>query len=120
MGAGDMKIYLDDVRQAPPGWVRTHWPDEVYELLLTGTVTEVSLDHDLGDDARGTGYDVIAWIEEAMHLRQFSPPKIWIHSANSSARLRMQAGVVAIENWASLHNQTLANRRNVPRYFETK
>jgi hypothetical protein len=29
-------------------------------------VQELSLDHDLGDDARGTGYDVILWIEEAV------------------------------------------------------
>ncbi|HHQ4547340.1 MULTISPECIES: cyclic-phosphate processing receiver domain-containing protein [Aeromonas] len=30
--------------------------------LETETVTEISLDHDLGDDDRGTGYDVILWI----------------------------------------------------------
>jgi len=74
-----------------------HWPNEAIALLETGAVKEISLDHDLGDDARGTGYDVILWIEEAVALRGFKPPKIGVHSANSSARLKMLAGIAAIE-----------------------
>jgi hypothetical protein len=57
-----MKAFLDDCRPAPVGWVATRWPDEVITLLEIGGVTEISLDHDLGDDERGTGYDVLAWI----------------------------------------------------------
>lgn len=52
---------------------------------------ELSLDHDHGDDERGTGYDVVLWIEEAVMTRGFKPPKITVHSANSSARIKMQA-----------------------------
>lgn len=66
-------------------------------LLQTGQVTELSLDHDLGDDEHGTGYDVVLWIEEAVALRGFMPPKILVHSANSSARQKMLAGIQAIE-----------------------
>ena len=66
-------------------------------LLQTGQVTELSLDHDLGDDERGTGYDVVLWIEEEVALRGFTPPKIFVHSANSSARQKMLAGIQAIE-----------------------
>ncbi|WP_439037769.1 cyclic-phosphate processing receiver domain-containing protein [Agarivorans sp. QJM3NY_25] len=33
-------------------------------MLKTGEVTEISLDHDLGNDDHGTGYDVVLWIEE--------------------------------------------------------
>jgi hypothetical protein len=95
-----MRVYLDDERPTPTGWVRTLWPDETIALLETGQVTELSLDHDLGDDARGTGYDVILWIEEAVALRGFIPPKIAVHSANSSARMKMQAGIAAIEKLA--------------------
>lgn len=69
-----MKVFLDDERNTPDGWVRTYWPDEVITLLETGQVTELSLDHDLGDDSHGTGYDVILWIEEAVALRGFMPP----------------------------------------------
>uniref|UniRef100_UPI002D1FAF87 cyclic-phosphate processing receiver domain-containing protein n=2 Tax=Vibrionaceae TaxID=641 RepID=UPI002D1FAF87 len=63
-----MKVYLDDERKTPNGWVRAYWPEEVFQYLETGNVTELSLDHDLGDDTRGTGYDVILWIEKEIHV----------------------------------------------------
>lgn len=92
-----MKVFLDDVREAPPGWIRVHWPDEAIRLLETGEVDELLLDHDLGDDERGTGYDVLLWIEEAVVLRGFRPPVISVHSSNPAARQRMQAAIAAIE-----------------------
>lgn len=95
-----MKVFLDDERETPPGWIRARWPDEVITLLEAGGVTELSLDHDLGDDARGTGYDVIRWIEEAVALREFVPPTIYVHSANSSARERMRLGIESIQRLA--------------------
>lgn len=91
-----MKVYLDDERPTPPGWVATRWPDEVIHLLKSGQVTELSLDHDLGDDERGTGYDVVLWIEEAVFARGFEPPKMKVHSANSSARIKMERGIQSI------------------------
>ena len=92
-----MKVYLDDVREAPSGWTRAYWPEEVIELLQRGDVSELSLDHDLGDDSRGTGYDVVRWIEEAVVLRNFTAPRIIVHSANPVARDRMQRGIEAIQ-----------------------
>ncbi|MBW6123127.1 hypothetical protein KZ843_09540 [Pseudomonas aeruginosa] len=91
-----MKVFLDDERSTPEGWVRTFWPDETIELLKGGSVTELSLDHDLGDDDRGTGYTVLLWLEEQVALNGIVPPTIRIHSANSSARLKMEAAVVTI------------------------
>ncbi|HPF39537.1 MAG TPA: hypothetical protein PK093_12905 [Phycisphaerae bacterium] len=95
-----MRVYLDDERATPAGWTRVYWPDEAIALLETGGVTELSLDHDLGDDDRGTGYDVVLWIEKAVATRGFRPPKIIVHSANTSARLKMEAGIRAIERMA--------------------
>jgi len=95
-----VKVYLDDERETPPGWRRVYWPDEAIALLKTGEVSEISLDHDLGDDERGTGYDVVTWIEEAVVLHGFKPPIMHVHSANSSARIKMQAGIDAIERRA--------------------
>ena len=92
-----MKVFLDDERIAPVGWTPVRWPDEAIALLEQGDVDEISLDHDLGDDQRGTGYDVILWIEEAVALRAFVPPLIRVHTANSSARQKMLAGIAAIE-----------------------
>ncbi|MEO3988171.1 cyclic-phosphate processing receiver domain-containing protein [Plesiomonas shigelloides] len=94
-----MRIFLDDERVIPPGWVRAYWPDEAIKLLEKGGVTEISLDHDLGDDTRGTGYDVIVWIEEAVITRGFIPPIIKVHSANSSAKVKMQLGIDNINRY---------------------
>ena len=93
-----MKVYLDDERQTPEGWVRVYWPEDAIVLLEKGDVEEISLDHDLGDDEHGTGYDVLLWIEEAVFTRGFKPPKIYVHSANVSAREKMERGIKAIEN----------------------
>lgn len=91
-----MRVYLDDMRPTPEGWTLVRWPDEAIALLETGDVEEISLDHDLGDDQRGTGYHVLLWIEEAVATRGFRPPRIHVHSANSSARQKMEAAVAAI------------------------
>ena len=94
-----MKLYLDDERKTPVGWVRVFWPDEAIAWLKTEMVTEISLDHDLGDDDRGTGYDVILWIENEVMTNNFIPPQINIHSANVSARIKMELGIMAINNF---------------------
>ncbi|MBC3917833.1 hypothetical protein H8L32_10145 [Undibacterium sp. CY18W] len=91
-----MKVFLDDERQTPEGWIRVYWPKEAINLLETGQVQIISLDHDLGDDERGTGYDVITWLEEAVITRGFIPPEMRVHSANSSARQKMEMGIQSI------------------------
>ena len=98
-----MKVYLDDERATPEGWTRVYWPSEAVELLKSGRVTEISLDHDLGNDERGTGYDVVLWIEEQVVLHGFVPPKMSVHSANVSARTKMEAGIRAIMTRANDH-----------------
>ena len=94
-----MKLYLDDERKTPVGWIRVFWPDEAIAWLKTEMVTEISLDHDLGDDDRGTGYDVILWIENEVMTNNFIPPQINIHLANVSARIKMELGIMAINNF---------------------
>jgi hypothetical protein len=91
-----MKVFLDDARSPPEGWHLEYWPAEAIALLKTNTVADLSLDHDLGDDLRGTGYDVLLWIEEAVALADFKPPQITIHSANPASRLRIDAAVMSI------------------------
>lgn len=101
-----VKVWLDDIRPAPAGWIRTYWPEEVIALLKTGDVEEISLDHDLGDalntppgGKERTGYDVLTWMEEAVLTEGFAPPVINIHTANIVAEARMRACVKAMENW---------------------
>ncbi|MCK8102238.1 cyclic-phosphate processing receiver domain-containing protein [Pseudoalteromonas sp. 2CM36K] len=91
-----MNVYLDDERETPTGWFRAYWPSEVIKLLKTGKVKLLSLDHDLGNDNKGTGYDVLLWIEQAVFIDGFVPPKIAVHSANSSARIKMERAITQI------------------------
>jgi len=100
-----MKVYLDDERTTPAGWIRVYWPQEAIDLLKTGNVSEISLDHDLGNDDRGTGYDVVLWVEEQVVTRGFSPPKMSVHSANPSARLKMESGIRSIEARANISHK---------------
>jgi len=95
-----MRVFLDDERAPPDGWTLVRWPDEAIELLKTGDVEIISLDHDLGDDSIGTGYDVVLWIEEQVAMNKMVPPIIKVHSANTSARIKMLAGIEAIARLA--------------------
>jgi hypothetical protein len=95
-----VKLWLDDVRPAPTGWTRVRWPSEAIELLAMGCVAEVSLDHDLGDDQRGTGYDVLLWIERAVAQDSLDPPRIHLHTANPAALDRMRRAVQQIDRLA--------------------
>lgn len=100
-----MKLFLDDERKPPTGWVLVKWPQEAIASLKKGNVEIISLDHDLGDDDRGTGYDVIIWIEEAVVTQNFKPPKIIVHSANISARIKMEAGIKNIYKLFKYYNR---------------
>ena len=99
-----MKVYLDDARTPPEGWVLTKTPKETIELLKTGKVTDLSLDHDLGgDDTTGTGYDVVQWIEKQVFLKKLLVvPNITVHSANISARKKMELGIKSIGRFSKL------------------
>jgi hypothetical protein len=71
-------------------------------LLTQENVTEISLDHDLGDltgTPERTGYDVLAWLEAKVYGGGYQNqplPKIHIHSANPVAKNRMTAALTAI------------------------
>lgn len=92
-----VRLWLDDLRPAPPGWVWVKTVPAALALLRRGLVGEVSLDHDLGEDGGGTGYDVASWIEEeAFHVRL--PRLRWaVHSANPIGRERMEMALLAAD-----------------------
>jgi hypothetical protein len=103
-----MKLWHDDVRPPPEGWVWARTNEAAKELLLTGKVEEISLDHDLGyhnveipDDpdklievlslagrAEETGLDLVHWmVQDPARV----PSKITIHSWNPNGALNMAA-----------------------------
>jgi hypothetical protein len=97
-----LRLWLDDVREAPQGWIHVRTPDEAIDLLRTGEVEEISLDHDLGlatPEAERTGYDVLLWLEEklATSAWQFEVPEIRVHSANPVGRRRMEQAIASIQ-----------------------
>jgi hypothetical protein len=95
-----MKVWLDDRRAAPEGWVHVRTPDEAIELLRSGEVKEISLDHDLGLDVGArerTGYDVLLWLEAEVAGGRARPPAVMtVHSGNVGAVKRMEQAIESI------------------------
>jgi hypothetical protein len=92
-----MRIWLDDIRPTPDGYdVSCVSALAVMEYIKEGTVTHVSLDHDLGAEwAVGNGYMVAKLIEELAYFNKI-PRLTWaIHSQNSVGVASMR---VALEN----------------------
>jgi hypothetical protein len=94
---GELRVWLDDDledRAAPEGWIHVATAWDAIDLLRTGQVVELSLDHDLGDDARnGRGTDVVDFLAEQqeVHGRSLWPRHgIRLHTANASGRDAMR------------------------------
>lgn len=91
-----MKIFLDDIRKEPLGFVRTYTVESTKHLIraciVKGECVEIlSLDNDLGEGIE-EGYKVLDWLEE-LHFEnpEFPlPHEVRVHSANPVARKRMQ------------------------------
>lgn len=85
-----MKIWLDDIRVAPNGWVWVKTAYEAIDLLNNEEVEEISLDNDLGPN-QPEGYLVLEYIEFRLaNFLVLPPKKIHIHTANPVAARRMQ------------------------------
>ena len=120
-----MKVFLDDERDPREwlpdmGWWRGRDPSDLDEwvwartapeavaFLEAGGVTEVSLDHDLGEgEDVGDGYDVLLWLEERVATDDaYQPPAIHIHTSNIAARDRMESAVKGIESLLARRSQS--------------
>lgn len=90
-----MKLFVDDERRAPRGWLLATDCNDAIELLRTcaaaGTNLEaVSLDHDLGC----TGETVMP-VLEAMRDYNWWPWNLYVHTANEDAEEVMVAFIKA-------------------------
>lgn len=98
-----MKVFLDDVRiplhtdgYNPEEWTVVRTARQTFDLVMTGNVKEMSLDHDLGNGP--TGYDMLNWIEEKVFSGEMdSVPIMRVHSGNPVGRKRMYAAIESIE-----------------------
>jgi len=97
-----MKIYLDDIRNAPDdSWTVIRDPNKVMMDYITtfAIIDEISFDHDLGENV-ATGYDLLCWIERNFAEGTFygiKDCKFSIHSANPVGCKNMQAAIASIE-----------------------
>lgn len=106
----NIKLWLDDIRPAPPGWTHVFTVQEAKDIMLSTPVLYASLDHDLGAckeclggmtpdqwlqqsnytqmpncDHFGTGYTLVCWMEE-MDIWPVNKPVV--HSANPAGRAK--------------------------------
>ena len=91
----NLKLWLDDERPAPFGWLHVLTASDAITTLATHRVSELSLDHDLGliDE---TGYDVLLWIKRKITTSDFKPPVMYAHSVNPVERKRMLSAIKKI------------------------
>lgn len=76
-----MKIWIDDIRPAPNGWVWAKNSADAIKLIYTAkNIEEISFDHDLGGD--DTAYRVATLIEELAYKKKINKLTWHIHSAN--------------------------------------
>lgn len=85
------KIWLDDIRPAPAGYVWAHSVNEAKTMIeraeRMGAQIELDLDHDLGDYAQhgGDGIKLVLWLAET---ERYYP--IRLHTMNVVGRQNMQ------------------------------
>jgi hypothetical protein len=81
---GITRVTLVENQEALLGEKTLHVTFTAIGLLKSGQVTEICLDHDLGDDELGIGYCIVLWIKKQVVLHGFVTPKLSVHSANVS------------------------------------
>ena len=80
---------------------------EAIAQLLTGDVTHVSLDHDLGDETLvGSGYQVAKWIEEQAFLNKLKRFTWALHTQNPVGEKNMRAALLKADEYWSKHEQS--------------
>jgi hypothetical protein len=101
-----MRIWLDDERPAPAGFMHAKTAREAIKAIEAGLVTEVSLDHDLGEgNFQGSGYEVAEFIEEAAYFGRIKRIKWAVHSMNPIGAKRMRAALSKADKYWGDHEQ---------------
>lgn len=91
-----LKIYLDDIRTPPDNsWLVVRSVDDFKQRILSTSmpITELSFDHDLGEDV-SDGYDAAKWfVEYAMDNEEVAQnlKAVIAHSDNTPGRENIAA-----------------------------
>jgi hypothetical protein len=98
-----MRIWLDDERPAPAGFLHLTKAVDAIASLQGGLVTEISLDHDLGDGP--SGYIVAKVIEELAYQNKI-PRLAWaVHSMNPVGVKNMRAALAKANEYWDKHER---------------
>lgn len=119
----DLRVWLDDDledRRAPEGWTHMRTAREVCLLILSGRVSELSLDNDLdGDLEFGQGFQVIDFLEEmqGVHQRPLWPRDgLTLHTANPSGRDRMKRAIENLDKSVGVRVVSSLNENTQPHF----
>jgi hypothetical protein len=101
-----MKIWLDDVRPAPEGWLWAKTVPEAKSLIQQAAasfslVEAISCDNDLGDDLE-EGYLLLDYIEELVYFNKgfwWKKTKFTVHSGNIGRLPYIEGTIKSIEKW---------------------
>lgn len=95
MNKRTINLYVDDLRDCPPGYTIAKNMKEALHYLTTCNVNILSLDHDLGEDKDRnllpTGYDLVKYFcEHGLFAK-----KIYLHTDNGVGRENMYQTLLA-------------------------
>lgn len=76
-----IKVFLDDIRTAPPDWVHVVDTNSCLILLRQGLVEELSLDCDLGEDNASVTW-LVSQIAKDVQDGLYPFPEFLVHSQN--------------------------------------
>lgn len=96
-----MKIFLDDHREPPAGWIKATHPDEVISHILQGEAEIIDLDYHLGNDRKYTGLTVLKWLQNEIGEGRTPAvvPEIRIHMSDVEAKEIMEGIRKRIYQW---------------------
>lgn len=98
-----VRLFVDDIRDCPPGWIPARTITEAIRILATQDVEEVSLDHDIQcsrevitkvDDDWGQGYIEVPGVERHASKETFEPVAYYLAATN-----RVQNGSKKDSDW---------------------
>jgi hypothetical protein len=79
--AQTIKLWLDDERDPNNPFIQEDFHSQP-EMVKTGTVSYISLDHDLGPHEKETGADLAEWIENEAYYGRLPKMNWAVHSLN--------------------------------------
>jgi hypothetical protein len=93
-------VWVDDVRPMPDAYnVLCVDAESALQFIEHNwaNIEFISLDHDLGDESMLTGYDILTFIEDKVHIFGWIPQfTIAVHSDNPVGVAKMRAAIKSI------------------------